>query len=240
MISAEDLIQESQEVNTMRLGVVAELFPHGTAKVQFDGEDTASEKEYAYLSNFIPKIGDRVLLSKFGKTYIILGALSYAIPPIIEDGNKYLFDEEEVVMQNGLDVTGLTKLNSGLTVTGNASISGSISASSVSSGSISSTGTISGASANLTGELKASGISTTGAAAGNNTVRTNNIYAYEISISRANISNTLSHTGSYIGFFGKSPTNKIEVSWANKTDSQRLQSLAYALRDYGLISLSVY
>ena len=239
MISAEDLIQESQEVNTMRLGVVAELFPHGTAKVQFDGEDTASEKEYAYLSNFIPKIGDRVLLSKFGKTYIILGALSYAIPPIIED-NKYLFDEQEVIIQNGLNVTGLTKLNSGVNVTGNANISGSVSAGSVSSGSISSTGTISGASANLTGELKATGISTTGATAGSNTVRTNNIYAYEISISRATVSNTLSHTGSYIGFFGKSPTNKIEVSWANKTDSQRLQSLAYALRDYGLISLSVY
>ena len=240
MISAEDLIHENQEPNAMRLGTVAALFAHGTAKVQFDGEDSPSEKEYAYLSYYTPQVNDRVLLSKFGKTYVILGALSYAVaPPIIDEGNNYLFDEEEVVMTKGLDVTGATKLKSGLAVTGNMTATGNIEAN----------GNLSGVAASISNEISANGVSTTGTAAGNNSMRTGTINVTTANITNLTVygttssttvvaSNILRHTGGSLGFFNAAAQTKKWVTWNNQTDSQKINNLAYALRDYGLITLN--
>lgn len=239
MISAEDLIQENQESNAMRLGTVAALFAHGTAKVQFDGEDSPSEKEYAYLSYYTPQVNDRVLLSKFGKTYVILGALSYAVaPPIIDEGNNYLFDEAEVVMTKGLDVTGSTKLKSGLAVTGN----------------ISGTGSVTATDGDVSGMLRVGSLTTNEAAATSDTIRTGTLNTTNVSstnvtattftgygnssISTLTVSNTFRHTGGSLGFFNAAAQTKKWVTWNNQTDSQKLNNLAYALRDYGLITLN--
>ena len=96
MINTEDMVKltepESKD-SAFRLGTVAALFAHGTAKILFDGEEEVSEKEYAYLSNYVPELNDRVLLAKTGGSYVIIGALSYAVAP--DDGEatqNYLFD----------------------------------------------------------------------------------------------------------------------------------------------------
>ena len=85
MISAEDLIKNINPPNhqpPFRLGVVSGLFElNGTAQILFDGESEASDKEYAYLSTYIPEIDDRVLLCVVGGTYVILGKISYNIAP---------------------------------------------------------------------------------------------------------------------------------------------------------------
>lgn len=229
MITAEDLIQENQESNAMRLGTVAALFAHGTAKVQFDGEDSPSEKEYAYLSYYTPQIEDRVLLSKFGKTYIILGALSYAVaPPIIDEGNNYLFDEEEVVMTQGLDVTGATKLKSGLVVTGNATASGNITA----------TGSLGGASATITNQLEAGSLKTTGTLESGNATITGTLSTTN-SITGVGITTTnfLRHQGTSLAFFNANLQSKRNVSYNGQSDSTRIANIASALQAYGLINL---
>jgi len=64
-----------------RLAVVAALFSNGTAKVTFDGETEASEKEYPYLASYVPKTGDRVLLAAVAASYVILGKVNYSVSP---------------------------------------------------------------------------------------------------------------------------------------------------------------
>ena len=57
MISANELAESMviDEKVSFKLGVVVELFPIGTAKITFDGEEVASEKEYSYLASYKPK-----------------------------------------------------------------------------------------------------------------------------------------------------------------------------------------
>lgn len=86
MITAEELVFEmdsSKDNKSFKLATVAALFENGTAKIQFDGEETASEKQYAYLESYRPEIGNRVLLGVLGGTYIILGKINYNVSPQI-------------------------------------------------------------------------------------------------------------------------------------------------------------
>lgn len=82
--SAGEFLQQTNNQGpqtTFKLGTVDDLFPNGTAKVKFDGEETASEKQYAYLAEYAPTINDRVLLAYCGGTYIILDKIHYNVPP---------------------------------------------------------------------------------------------------------------------------------------------------------------
>lgn len=85
MITAEEFVQElnrdSEKQSPFKLGIVVELFENDTAKIKFDGEDTPSEKQYAYLASYKPAKDDRVLLCSVGGTYIILGKVSYNEEP---------------------------------------------------------------------------------------------------------------------------------------------------------------
>ena len=74
-------VEGGKQESPFRLGVVAALFPNSTAKIKFDGEETASEKQYAYLASYMPALNDRVLLAKTAGTYVILGKINYTESP---------------------------------------------------------------------------------------------------------------------------------------------------------------
>lgn len=62
-----------------KMAEVVGFFENGTAKIQFDGEDIPSEKEYGFLRHYIPKIGDRVFMMEFNGSYIIFDAVDYQV-----------------------------------------------------------------------------------------------------------------------------------------------------------------
>lgn len=79
MITADELVQmtEQEEKSPFKLGTVVGLFENGAAKVQFDGEEEPSEKEYAHSGNYSPVVGDRVLLAKVKGTYVVMNSIIY-------------------------------------------------------------------------------------------------------------------------------------------------------------------
>ncbi len=82
MVTTDELLsiqQDQTQEKDFKLAKVVSLFPSGTAKIQFYGEDTASEKEYSYLSSYKPKQNDIVLVIPFSDTYIIAGRVLFQI-----------------------------------------------------------------------------------------------------------------------------------------------------------------
>lgn len=81
MVNTDDMLeiqQQSQEPEKeMKLAKVVSLFETGTAKIQFYGEDTPSEKEYSYLASYKPQINDIVLMIPFADSYIIAGRVLF-------------------------------------------------------------------------------------------------------------------------------------------------------------------
>lgn len=67
-----------------KLATVTALFEDGTAKIQFFGEDKASEKEYSYIASYAPTVGDKVFLAPFADSYIIIGKVLYMEKPSYE------------------------------------------------------------------------------------------------------------------------------------------------------------
>ena len=59
----------------MILGTVTEINANGGLKILLDGEATATTKTYKYLSSYVPKVNDRVLIEEIGDSYVILGSL---------------------------------------------------------------------------------------------------------------------------------------------------------------------
>jgi hypothetical protein len=125
VITAEELVEmtESKEQSPFKLGTVVELFEIGTAKIQFDGEEEPSEKEYSYLASYKPSIGDRVLLASVAGTYVIMDKIKYQ--EAIEDtstGNFESLTVENNTKTKTLDVTstmyvgGTANLNGGVNV----------------------------------------------------------------------------------------------------------------------------
>lgn len=163
MINTEEMVvQTTPEAapSPFKLGTVAALFENNTAQVLFDGETTASEKQYAYLSTYVPEVDDRVLLVNVGGTYIIMGDISYNVapsPPVIPQ--NYLFDDEEVVMTQGLDVTGLLEAKSGVAVTGDITATGILTGDSLSVGAATLTGNLSAVDVTASGKLGVTGTS---------------------------------------------------------------------------------
>jgi hypothetical protein len=247
MITAEELVVElnsgkGEEESCFRLGTVVELFDNETAKVQFDGEDTPSEKQYAYLDWYIPEIGDRVLLGILSGTYIILGKVNYNAPPSKEEEiDRYLFDLKQVIMLKGLSVTGNTDLESltvnDVAVDGDLSVSGEVMAQNISASGQLSGGTASvgqldvSTSAHIAGQMQSGSIdssdATLGTAVVRSTFRTEGIFR---------------HTGGNLGFFGAAASTKRSVNNISNTSTATTEAVANkvneiinALRWYGLL-----
>lgn len=54
----------------------------GGVSVQFEGEDTASDKTYTVVQNYHPTLGDRVVMLNISGTYIVLGSVGAPTTPI--------------------------------------------------------------------------------------------------------------------------------------------------------------
>ena len=65
--SASDLLHKEETQKVFKLGTIAD------GKVIFNGEESASERNYPRLGSYTPANGDRVMLAKIAGTYIILG-----------------------------------------------------------------------------------------------------------------------------------------------------------------------
>lgn len=103
--SAKELMQQSSPTPSsgdgVRFGTVTALFPTVlTAKVQFDGESAASEKQYAYMAHYSPTVNDRVALMRAGGTWLILGKIGYNTTPYAAKTNA-----------SGLEVNGTFNVN---------------------------------------------------------------------------------------------------------------------------------
>ena len=115
---------EEQKQQIFRLGTVTNLFENGTAQVRFDGEESPSQKQYAFLSTYRPVVDDRVFLAAIGGTYVILGAISHEISGDDPDeGNFTTLQVSESAQIKDLTVSGSATLQS-LTVNNGAAING--------------------------------------------------------------------------------------------------------------------
>lgn len=56
-----------------RLATIDPAYASGRPRVTFDGETTLSTRLYPYLSSYAPAAGDRVLLLRSGRTWVVLG-----------------------------------------------------------------------------------------------------------------------------------------------------------------------
>lgn len=73
MIDVEEFVYDTTAPriqSNFKLGIIK-----NNNKVQFDGEDTPSSKEYKKLNNVTLSKNDRVLLAYVNGTYIILGKI---------------------------------------------------------------------------------------------------------------------------------------------------------------------
>ena len=238
MINIEDMVlQTNPEAppSPFRLGTVAALFVNNTAQVLFDGETAASEKQYAYLSTYVPEVSDRVLLVNVGGTYIIMGDISFNVAPSPpEVPQNYLFDAQEVVMTQGLDVTGLLEAKSGAAVTGDLTVSEDITATGILSGASLSTGT-----ATLTGALTVNGATNLKGATIDGAAT---VLGATVLKSSLEVDGDLNHDGLKIGFFGKNPVARPGgPSYATLSTSatlvqtiERLNVYINLLKGYGL------
>ncbi len=241
MITAEELVLEisdNEEQKNFKLATVVELFDNDTAKIQFDGEDTPSEKQYAYLDSYVPSIEDRVLLGVLGGTYVILGKVNYNVSPSTEEEiDRYLFDLKQVIIQKGLNVTGPTTLNSGATIVGNVGVNGNVSATGLSA-----TGAVTGANLNVSGEVKGDTLNIANAV----TLARLTVTGNHTTTGTLTANSYFNHNGSYLKFFGQSAytsrktvnkyiTSPIGADPDPKTMQNKLNELIQALQDYGLI-----
>ena len=120
---------EEQKQQVFRLGTVTNLFENGTAQVRFDGEESPSQKQYAFLSTYRPAVDDRVFLAAIGGTYVILGAISHEISqddPTDDptEGNFTTLQVSESAQIKDLTVSGSATLLQSLTANNGAAING--------------------------------------------------------------------------------------------------------------------
>lgn len=97
---------------------MSELFYNNTAKLIFDGEETASQKQYAYLDSYTPAVGDRVLLASISGTYVILGKINYDVKPSgneLAAGNFTTINSTGLASLNSLEVSGSTRFRGNVT-----------------------------------------------------------------------------------------------------------------------------
>lgn len=68
---ARDVVDERRM--EVRLGTIDPAYVAGRPQVTFDGESTISGKQYPHLSAYAPTAGDRVLLLRAGRTWVVIG-----------------------------------------------------------------------------------------------------------------------------------------------------------------------
>lgn len=68
-------IPEAIKQATFKIGTVTALFENGYPQITFDGEGSASQKQYSRLSSYDPVVNDRVLLASISGTYVVLGKI---------------------------------------------------------------------------------------------------------------------------------------------------------------------
>lgn len=247
MIDAEQFVVElddKEEHKNFKLATVVDLFINDTAKLQFDGEDTPSEKEYAYLDSYTPMVDDRVLLGVLGGTYVILGKVNYNEAPSSggDVADRYLFDLKAVTILKGMEVSGAVTFNEGVSVVGDIGTTGNITAVAINA-----SGTITGANLSTAGTVGGStatfsSLTVNGASAlKGNTAVTGTLSAS----STLTASGQFAHKGAGLGFFNKTPRAIIQVvkyipsplgTEANPTlVNNKLNELITALQNYGLI-----
>lgn len=76
MIQVEDFLKITKgpgKETVFRLGRIDPAYSSGRPKIVFDGETTASTKQYPHISSYSPVAGDRVLLAKVAGSYVIIG-----------------------------------------------------------------------------------------------------------------------------------------------------------------------
>lgn len=61
-------------MNEYKLATVTSL-SSGKPQIRFDGETSATTKQYPWLASYTPTSGDRVLLAKVSGIYVILGKI---------------------------------------------------------------------------------------------------------------------------------------------------------------------
>ena len=59
--------------SVVKLGTVSSNSTVGSLKIILDGDDEDGDVSYTRLSSYTPVSGDRVLLMRFGTSYIVLG-----------------------------------------------------------------------------------------------------------------------------------------------------------------------
>lgn len=114
---------EPEQGQVFRLGTVLALFPNGTAKVKFDGEETSSEKQYSYLSSYGPTVNDRVVMAVIAGTYIIMGKVAFNAAPATNLSSASVKGNQSI--QGTLTVGGKTTVNSELQIVGSLNHDGS-------------------------------------------------------------------------------------------------------------------
>lgn len=62
------------------LGTIDPAYIGGLVRVKFDGETTMGQKGYTWLSTYVPKAGDRVILTPAGTSYVITGKVEVSEP----------------------------------------------------------------------------------------------------------------------------------------------------------------
>lgn len=133
-LTAEDQLISEQQVEpqadkAFKLATVTELLEDGCAKIKFDEDEEASEKEYAYLSCYSPTVGDRVLIGIVGASYVIIGKINYAIPPEAGNGSPGNLTPADIGAAPAVhthvwsDITNQPKINN-KTLSGNMTLSG--------------------------------------------------------------------------------------------------------------------
>lgn len=245
MITAEELVLElndSEESKNFKLATVVDLFDNDTAKIQFDGEDTPSEKQYAYLKSYTPNESDRVLLAALGGTYIILGKVNYNESPDTEEEiDRYLFDLKTVNILKGMQVSGTAIFNNGMSVVGNIGVDGAITATSLSaSGNVTASGNLSGANISTSGILNAGTSTLSKLEVSGDTDLSGTLTADGTLTARG----SFRHSGPILGFFSATPTNRRSIPYymmGGGTPTveglrDKVNDILAALKAYGLIS----
>lgn len=98
-----------------KIAKVVGFFKNGAPQIQFDGESSASEKEFPFLKSCQPKVDDRVYMKEFANSYIIFDVIYFERglePPI--NINKI---EGDLVV-NGKITSKETQVNGKSTVNG--------------------------------------------------------------------------------------------------------------------------
>lgn len=79
MISPETFLQavrqRGRKEPVVALGTIDPSYMGGRPRVQFDGEGRYSERTYPYLASYTPQPGDRVLLVRAGRTWVVVGRI---------------------------------------------------------------------------------------------------------------------------------------------------------------------